>query len=223
MDRQSWCRCPTDWIIDSDKLTGFKWGKEGGSAHTSALMCLTAIVHNADQKTGIARVNYDQFGSMTGRSRTSISNGLSVLREFELIESADTQSEYALPTFNPEKGWGKFPLQALYRRDSIDCFHGFSLRNRTELDALKFLYLFIAFRDNSSNLASIGYNKISQRTGVDRRHIRSALSFLSINRLVYVEKVARDDDESYSTNTYRICGIDPYIHGGTRGREDIAA
>lgn len=222
MARQSWCKCPTDWIIESNKLTGFKWGKEGGSAHTSALMCLTAIIHNANQTTGIARVNYDQFELITGRSRTSISNGLSVLRDLDLIESADTQSEHALPTFNPDNGWGKFPLKALYRGDSISSFDGFSLRNRAELDALKLLYLFIAFRDRYSNVASIGYDKITKRTGVERRHIRSALSFLSVNRLVYVEKVAREDDEDYSTNTYRVCGIDPYIHGGTRGRENIS-
>ena len=223
MDRRSWCKCPTDWIMHSNQLTKFKWGRSGGSAHTSALMCLTAIVHNADQETGIARVNYDLFELITGRSRTSIANGLSVLREFELIETADTQSEHALSMFDPTSGWGKFPWKALYRRDSISSFGEFSLRNRTELNALKLLYLFIAFRDNNSNVASIGYEKITERTGIERRHIRSALSFLSVNGLVYVEKVAKEDDEGYSTNTYRVCGIDPYIHGGTRGREDIAA
>jgi hypothetical protein len=223
MGRQQWVRCPTSWITESDKLTRFKWGKEGGSAHTSALMCLTAIVHNANQETGIARVNYDHFETITGRSRTSISNGLSVLREFNLIETASTQSEHALVEFDPEEGWGKFPFKALYRHDSILSFGQFGLRSRVELDALKLLYLFVAFRDRHSNLASIGYEKIVVRTGIQRQHIRSALSFLSINNLVYVEKIAKDDDDGYSVNTYRVCGIEPYIHGGTRGRENIAA
>ena len=219
---QQWVRCPTNWIIQSNGLTQFGWGKNGGSSHTSALMCLTAIIHNADQSTGIARVNYDQFEAITGRSRTSIANGLSVLRDFSLIGAGCTRSEYALLKFDPERNWGKFPLKNMYKNSSINSFQSFSLRNRAELDALKLMYLFVAFRDSYTNVASIGYDKITERAGISRQYIRSALSLLSINGLAYVEKIPNEED-GYSVNTYRICGIEPYIHGGTRGRENIAA
>lgn len=223
MQRQNWVRFPTDWIVELNLLTDFKWGKDGGSAHTSALMCLTAIAHNTNEDTGIARVSYDQFGTITGRSRTSIANGLSVLKDLNLIESIHTQSEYLQPTYDRKKGWGKLPSKALYRGDSIHCFHDFTLRSRVELDALKLFYLFVAFRDNHTNLARIGYDKIDQRTGLGRQNIRRALSFLSANSLVYVEKIVSEEHDESFANTYRVCGIDPYIHGGTRGREDIAA
>ena len=39
----------------------------------------------------------------------------------------------------------------------------------------------------------------------------------------HVEEIAKDDDDGYSVNTYIVCGIEPYIYGCTRGREDIAA
>lgn len=223
MKRLPWIRCPTDWILHDSLLPQFRWGKEGGAAHTAALMCLTAIVHETNQATGIARISYDKFASITEISRTSVSKGLTVLKEFELIETGDTQSEYKQTTFNPAQGWGKFPWLSLYRGNTIRCFEDFKLRSRIELDALKLMYLFVAMRDDNTNLATISYDRITERTGIARQHITSALGFLAVHRLVYVQQIRSDKNEYAVANTYRITGVDSHNHRGTRGRAEIEA
>lgn len=223
MKRLPWIRCPTDWVLHTETLPLFKWGEGGGAAHISALMCLTVIVHESDQTTGIARVNYDKFVTATERSRSSVASGLAVLKEMELIESGSTQSEYVQTTFDPKAGWGKFPWKPLYRDDTIRWFSQCHLRSRTELDALKLLYLFVALRDDQSNLATVSYDRITERTKISRQYITRALALLAVNGLVFVQQVRSAENEYAVANTYRLCGVDSHNHRGTRGRAELGS
>jgi hypothetical protein len=45
------------------------------------------------------------------------------------------------------------------------------------------------------------------------------LSILALVPLVYVEQLPSKTNENGYSNAYRIVGIDPYNHRGTRGRE----
>jgi hypothetical protein len=50
-----WVRLPSAWIKESG-LADMKWKPGGeGSDNAAALMALTAIVHAADEETGVAR------------------------------------------------------------------------------------------------------------------------------------------------------------------------
>jgi hypothetical protein len=57
-----------------------------------------------------------------------------------------------------------------------------------ELEALKLFLQFAQRRDQSINLASIGYDKIEEYTGITRIRIRYAISFLVSNWLIHVER-----------------------------------
>ena len=73
-------------------------------------------------------------------------------------------------------------------------------------------------RNKDTNLANISYDKIAELSGIERHHIKSAISLLIVNRLVYVEHVQSEVSEHGIANAYRLPHIDPYSHMGTKGR-----
>jgi hypothetical protein len=106
----------------------------------------------------------------------------------------------------------------MYSVGRIIAFKEFKLRRVVELDALKLFFLFVARRDQRTNFANIGYEKIVEYAGVKRDRIESAISFLASLSLVYVEHVPSKANLYGVSNAYRIVGIDPTVHMGTRGR-----
>jgi hypothetical protein len=127
---------------------------------------------------------------------------------------------YELANYDPAAGWAKLPARTRYRDDRIIAFHDCHLRNPTELEALKLFYLFIARRDRSTNVANISYDKITEFAGVPRQRIKPAISWLINHSLVNVESVRSFDGPLNRANVYRIVGIEPFNHRGTRGRMD---
>lgn len=220
MPRRDWVRCPTDWVREKRGLREFTFIGDGGAHHTAALMCLTAILHAADQDSGIARLTYDQLEQITGRCGTLIAEGLRVLSEQGLIRPAGKRSTYALRGFAPA-GWGKFPFKSLYKGDTIDFFDDCRLRSRTELDALKLLFLFVALRSEDTNLAKVSYDKINDYTGISRENIKRGTSLLATHGIVFTEHAASEVNEYGVANVYRIRGIDSRRHRGTRGRRHL--
>ncbi len=219
MANSSWMRLPSRWI-DHHGLTQLSWHHGGGgSDNTAALMALTVIAHEIDSETGIARVTYDRICNLTGLSRAKLANGLNILRDIGVInsESPETRSTYALSEYN-EGAWGKFPVKSMYSSGRIIAFDEFRLRKVVELDALKLFFLFVARRDQKTNLANIGYEKIEEYSGVRRVRIKSAISFLASLSLVYVEHLRSQSNDYGVSNAYRIVGIDPRINMATRGR-----
>lgn len=213
-------RFPSGWV-DRHGLRQLSWHYRGkGADNIAALMALTAIAHAADEETGVARITYDKICEFTELSREKLSNGLNILKRIEVVKPGpdDARSTYQLVGYDPYQGWAKFPVRSMYSAGRITAFSDFRLRRRVELDALKLFFLFIARRDQKSNLANIGYEKIEEYSGVKRDHIKPAISFLASLSLVYVEHVPSRANVYGVSNAYRIVGIDPHVHMGTRGR-----
>lgn len=218
-----WVRLPSDWIRTDEGLKKFRWSQGLGADATASLMILLIIAHRADQNTGISLMTYDQITSATGLSRAKISNGISLLVEKNLVARIEQRSTFQISNFNPARGWAKIPARGLYNDSGqIPSFFDFNLRKAAELHALKLYLLFAAFRDNRSNKAQIGYDKISAYTGIDRGRIRSALSLLTTHELVYVEYAPTTSGICNLTSFYRLAKLDAYKHNGTLGRRSIS-
>ena len=220
MANSAWMRLPSGWIERGD-LCEFSWQYRGGGAdNTAALMALTAIAHNVDPDNGVSRITYDRLCEITDLSRAKLSKGLYLLKKFKLIEPGpgDARSTYRLSDYDPARGWAKFPVRSMYSGGRIIAFREFKLRRVIELDALKLFFLFVSRRDQRSNCANVGYEKIVEYTGIKRDRIKSAISFLASLSLVYVEHVPSSVNTYGISNAYRIVGIDPTVHMGTRGR-----
>jgi hypothetical protein len=217
--RLAWVKLPSQWITTGSGLANFSSSKIAENA--AALMCLAVLCHEADQQTGIARVTFDGFEKVTGKSRTTIAAALNVLRKQKLIEETKKQSFHQIKNFDPKAGWAKLPNKYLYQKsDYIQFFDDCNLRKRAELDAIKLYFLFAAFRDNASNFAMISYDKIEKLAGIPREHIKRANSLLAMNGLVHSESRANKYSQGIA-QAYRLSGIDPYIHAGTQGRREM--
>ncbi len=216
---KDWVRLPTAWIEERG-LRKLRWAVSGGGAdNAAALMTLAAIAHNADDQIGLARLTYDSLCVATGLSRSKLSNGLDVLEKLKVLErTPDGRSTYKLAHYNPTSGWAKFPAKSMYKAAEILSFRDLSLRRVVELDALKLFFLLVARRDRNTNLAKIGYGKISDYTGIERSRIKSALSLLASLSLMHVERVPSKLSVHGVASAYRIVGLDSYVHMGTRGR-----
>jgi hypothetical protein len=220
MANSPWMRLPSGWI-GRGGLAQLSWHYKGkGSDNTAALMALAAIAHAADEGTGVARLTYDRLCEVTGLSRAKLSKGLRVLKNIEVVKSGaeNARSTYELSDYDPTRGWAKFPVKSMYAGGRIVAFDEFRLRKGVELDALKLFFLFVARRDQRTNCANIGYEKIQEYAGVKKERIKSAISFLASLSLVYVEQIPSEINAYAVSNVYRIVGIDPFNHRGTRSR-----
>lgn len=221
--RRDWVRLPTNWVRE-EGLVDFRAAPGSLANEIAALMNLIAIAHLADGQTGIARATYDDLTRMTGCSREKVARALDILHDRELVDFSLGRSQCRLENYDPEAGgWAKLPCKRLYCDDTIAPFPEFYLRKRAELDALKLYLLFIAFRDNWTNQAMIGFDKISEYTGIHRQHIKTGTSLLVSHGLIHIEHMASEERLEGVKNCYRLVGIDPYNHQGTRGRIDPSA
>ncbi|HEY5363861.1 MAG TPA: hypothetical protein VIJ49_06650 [Aestuariivirga sp.] len=219
MISRNWVKLPTRWIEDGG-LDQLRWAKDGSSC-TAALMLLIVVAHNADD-AGSSSITYDEFGIVTGLSRTKVSHGLNLLCALKILERSTTkQSQFKLSSFDPLKGWGKLPARRLYHGDRILAFKDFHLRKVTELDALKMYLAFVARRDNSTNLVHITYKQIEEYADIRQERIKSALSLLTVNGLVHVEHVRSSASSFGISNAYRLVHLDTFNHLGTSGRKMI--
>lgn len=228
-ERDKWVRLPSAWMLDENRLVDFHH-KNGLGDQIMALMCLTVIVHEAHQSTGYARVTYDQFEAALGKSRSLISRGLQVLHDNKLIKSGLKRSEYLLPNFDMDLAitqsqyrWAKLPCRSMYNGSTLTFFSNLSLRSRTELDAMKLMYLFAALRDRKLNIAMISYEKIPERTGIPKERIKKALSLLMVNGIVVLESMPSTKSFYGIAQGYRLAGIESYLHAGTIGRGLLTA
>jgi hypothetical protein len=214
-----WVRLPSGWI-QRGGLRGFEWEARGaGADNIAALMALLPIAHAANRQSGIAQLTYSDLCDATALSRAKLSNGLDILSRIGLIErSPDGRSTHRLANYGPGHRWAKLPAKSMYGAGTIAAFSDFALRRRTELDALKLFLLFVARRGNDTNRANISYDKIVDYSGVERPRIKSAISLLTLNSLIYVEQVQSLEVEGAVAHAYRIIGIDSYNHMGTSGR-----
>jgi len=210
----TWKRLPSDRILMDDSILHElparpdKHGNVG--AKISALMLYIAIGLCAEEEEGDssrflrASPTYDELQNLTGLSRPLISTALGVLEGLQLIEREQKGRSvvYQLTGYNYGKGWCKVPCRALSKRVGervqIEPFLHFSKRARMELHALKmFLYL-LAIRDNNSAESEVSFDTISKRTGIPRKDIRKAGSFLLSSGLLSNIKRSGYQDSSES-------------------------
>ena len=218
MIARKWVKLPTSWIIEGG-LTRFRWRGFCDADRIAALMALIAIAHHSDDEHGFARLTYDDLELITDLSRAKLAAGLRILELTELIEREPSgRSTFKLAGYDPTSGYGKLPRQGLYIGKTIRPFREFRLRKRVELDALQIYLLVVAFRDRRTNLTRISYDKIERYTGISRVNIKSAISFLAANDLVYVEHLPSLVNEYGVSNAYRLRYLDSYNHMGTTGR-----
>ena len=215
----SWVRLPSEWIT-AGGLKSFSWKNGGGANETAALMTLIGLAHRADQTTGVALATYDDLTEALSISRAKVSDGLDILSERRLItRQVDGRSSFKLENFDPLRGWAILPRKSLYREKRIEAFKDFHLRKLVELDALKLYLLIVAGRDRDRNRAFISYPKIEEMAAIPTNRIKSALSLLVVNNLVYAEQNIRDTVGV--VQSYRLPQIEPRRHAGTVGRGEL--
>ena len=64
----NWVKLPSEWI-ENNGLVNLTWGYQIGSNNTAALMVLMAIVHHANDDTGVVRLTYDEICEATSLIR----------------------------------------------------------------------------------------------------------------------------------------------------------
>lgn len=217
-----WVKLPSQWILDGG-LKDFRWKQAEGGKEIAALILLIVIAQHAPD--GAARLPYSALSEKAGLSRAMVSAGLKILKSRDLIEYED-RSTYALYNYSLGQTWAKLPAKGLYRNGVCIPFQYFHLRSATELFALRLYLLLIAFRDNETNYATISYDKMCEYSGLSRKDIRSALSFLASLGLVHVDNLESLDQFTknggqVTFNRYRLAKLEPYRHAGTSGRAGL--
>lgn len=228
---KKWVRMPSYWVRadEAQPLANMRWSGQSKSDQIAALMTYIVLVHHANDAVtadfpdvGYCRLTYDRLSEITGLSRAKVSGGLRILEALELIESkcVGRSNTYRVLNFGNRSGWAKLPAKDLYTKDMrrIPAFHGFKLRSKVELNALKMYFLVLSLRSNEQNFAMVSYDKINLYTGIARNDVKSAISFLVTHGLIQVEQQASDINEFSTANKYRPCFIEPYKHMGTTGR-----
>jgi hypothetical protein len=212
-----WTRLPSAWI-ESRGLLNFHW-KPNGADHLAALMALLVIAHHANKDTGIARLTWNDLGQCTGVSRAKLAAGLSSLESRRLVErEPNGRSTFLLRDFGDGHVWAKLPAKPLYSDSGVRAFAKFTLRTRTELDALKLYLLFAARRDVKQNITMLSYPMIEEYSGVQHHNIKPALSLLIVQGLIIVDSRPSETNQYGIANGYRLASLQAYQHPGTTGR-----
>jgi hypothetical protein len=218
-----WVQLPTKWILEGG-LRNFEWKTHKSNA-TVALLLLMVIGHHVEQDAeGVVRLTYDDFETTLGFSRTKISDGLELLRKLKIVEIFEgKRSVHRLS--GPLSPWGKLPARPLYSRSGAELvpFKDFKLRQKAELDALKIFLFLVARRDNDQNLCLATYDQIEKETGVPKARIKSGLTMLYANHLVFLEPQRSTAHDAAIAHAYRIAHVDPYRHAGTNDRQNLRA
>lgn len=228
----SWKPCPTR-KINAGLLRQFHWNDGGRAKHLAALMCWVVIVHEANED-GFAKVTYDYFQATTGLGRTSISDGLKVLIDFNIVERGGKLGHYLLSDFtqqkeneakqfieNQSRPWGKLPVKRLYSGQSIRMFNAMTRRQKAELDALKLFFLIVARRDRRNNSANMTYDQIGGWAGIPKGRVGAAITVLAANHVVLVSEQSSNQSDFGISNSYRLVGVDSYLHRGTALRATL--
>jgi hypothetical protein len=212
-----WARLPSAWI-ETRGLLAFRWKGEGADA-LAALMALLVIAHHTDKESGIARLTWDDLALCTGVSRAKLAAGLSILETRQLVQREPAgRSTFRLMNFGEGHVWAKVPAKPLYSESGLRAFHGFTLRNRAELDAMKLYLLFAARRDVRQNITLLSYPMIEEYCGVSHHNIKAAVSLLIVQGMVVVDSRPSEINEHGVANGYRLTFLQARQHAATTGR-----
>jgi len=216
---KDWSMLPTQWVRNNE-LHHFRWKGNAGPAGVAALIVLIVLSHSTDDE-GISRQTYDEICKKANLSRGLASAGLKKLESLQLIKRERVPRSTTMILNYGKTPFGKLPAKGLYSNGCIDAFSFFSLRKRVELDALKLYLLVVAFRDDAQNVTRISYDKITERTGIERARIKAAVSFLISVNMLHLEREESSNNNYASANIYRLAHLYSYRHMGTLGRSGL--
>lgn len=217
----AWAKFPTRWILQQKGLNFIDWRKYRSNGIAALLVLIAlAIKRNLDQKErrsggdgSIVVATYDEIQELVYMSRSKVAKGLALLIELKIIERVeDNRSNYRLVGLDSAGGWAKLPQSQLIQSGRISVFDAFHLRSASELHALKLYLLMVAIRDRRTGYAHIGYEKITEYTGVHASNLKRAKSHLISLRLISAE----DDYEFAEVKAkpplrYKILGLPTVI------------
>lgn len=228
---KEWSRMPSYWLRDQDHLplASMKWIGNKKADQIAALMIYIILVHHANDEitnnkpeTGLCSLTYTELSEISGLSRAKISGGIAILIQFGVIAQIGKgrNNIYRIENYVARSGWAKLPARGLYSKsqEKIHAFHKFNLRSKNELSAMKIYLLIVALRNNSTNYAQVGYDRISEYTGIHRNEIKSAISLLINLGLLQVDSGNSDINQFSTVNMYRLCYLEAYKHRGTTTR-----
>ncbi|RRQ21907.1 winged helix-turn-helix domain-containing protein [Thiohalobacter thiocyanaticus] len=221
-----WTKTPTAWITKDLSLTYLRWHGQDKVANIAGLMLYTAIAQNTNREPtmefhepGWAKLSYTQLSELANISRATVSRGLSLLTELEIIkrDSIGNRHVYGVTNYSTHSGWGKLPAKGMYNQglNRILAFQHFHLRSKVELNALKIFYLIVALRNDQDNLARASYEKIHEYTGVATNDVKAALSLLVTQSLIRVEHIQSNINPLASAHAYRLNHLYNRKHMGT--------
>ncbi|NVK41608.1 MAG: hypothetical protein HWE39_10240 [Oceanospirillaceae bacterium] len=204
-----WASCPTGWIR-SEGLSRFG-GREHGVA-CAALKLYVAILLFAqnDKKISSSRgttaLTYDQLQDLTGLSRAYVADGLRKLEKEELvfIRKEGRAQRYQVQRYAVPGEWVKLPKKRLLDQRILPRL---SARRRSDLNALKQFLLLAAFRNGANGETKIGYDKITDYTGMQRVQISAANSVLLDLGLIVINRDHDFSEKVNQPNRYKILGL----------------
>lgn len=215
---RTWVRLPAPWV-QGYGLRRLKWVPGQGADNTAALMVLIVLAHHVEQDTNVSKIIYDDLCGATGLSRPKVAAGIQVLIREGLIESnVEGRSTYRLTGYEDGVKWGKLPARSMYSGKIVNAFRDFTLRNQSELNAMKLFILFVIRRNNKENIVQISYDKILEYTEIPKHRIRSAITLLGSIGLLHLERTLSKDGDGAMFNAYRIPHIDPFNHPAAQTR-----
>ncbi|MCC6808068.1 MAG: hypothetical protein IT381_11640 [Deltaproteobacteria bacterium] len=204
-------KMPTDWVLQPAVITSFS-----GSEAVTLLKTYYGLLILKGQLEFHARrscINFvaslddvaeaGSIGRSAGMSAAKVlaDRGL-VTRDF-ITRPTDRKSMiscYSLPLSPAGTGWGPFPWRQVESGRFLRSIHQ---RTGVTLAALKLFLLLVALRENRSGYSRVTYPKITQRLGIERRHIRAALSLLMESELLHMDSRERRED----SNLYFVRGL----------------
>lgn len=193
-----------------------------GSGATAALLLLfaLAVISNRAQRTEGKRednrvaATYEQIQAMVALSRKLINEGLQLLVMVGAIGITrdGRRSLYTLHGIERNGGYCLLPQHHLQNGHTY--LHRLKhfidhVRNPMSLHALKVYMLILQARDRHTNMASIGYEKIMQYTGLRRQDVSTAANLLIslelLRRVTDEERPRRPQDPFHIR--YAVCGL----------------
>jgi hypothetical protein len=225
---KQWVQLPHQWVY-AKKLTSLSW-QEHKAVGTAALLVLIPLAHRSDlapqDADGWVKLPFAELTELTGISKPLLEPAFSLLEKLEIIQRKRPGGGKAnLYRITPNQlvkeveTYAALPCRSMYSTDRrrLIPLKDFRLRSRAELDALKVFFLLVAMRDRKTNATRANYETISGYTGVHKNRIRTAISLLLNAPLIHLEELdAGDDPEMHTSHLYRIVGIVPRLHAGTR-------
>ncbi|SUD38615.1 replication protein [Ectopseudomonas mendocina] len=189
----------TQWVRQ-DGLKSFRGGSSAGRS-IAALKCFIALGISVHFMTRKVKLSLSGFEELTGLSKPMVIRGIEALEQegvVSVVRGAHT-NEYTLNHDYQEEHWAKLPVARLRK-------HLKEIPNRglIPLTALKIYLVLATVRQRHSIEANIGYDKLREKTGVQRSQIRSALDILLNHSLIRVMQVEAD---TKTFNTYALLGL----------------